>query len=275
MDQQRALVAAEFPRFTLSVIERIQSTMAGLKTSSSLDAVTPATGNQPASNFDAALLEEVAVQRKFMCALLSLRVNLAPPSTSRSGTSSGRRDGQENGGNGSQGMRGSSVGSDYYSGGQSGRSDYYSQDSKLQRKAKRRKVYDGSEEIRFDDRRMRPDNGSNNGSNYGSGSNNARGFVGRKQLLPGPGYQGPEHMRRGPKRVVRGPGPGPVGRNTGGDVSTQHAHVPSNQNQNQKNPSVGNSEASTSKIESKNEEAVAAPIDLLQKLASMIQKVKK
>jgi hypothetical protein len=78
------------------------------------------------------------------------------------------------------------MGNDYHNnrgndfGGQNQRMDYYSQDAKLQRKAKRRKVYPdgGGDEIRFDDHRVRSD--------YGASS--SRAFEARRK---GPGYQGP------------------------------------------------------------------------------------
>ena len=244
-------MAAGFPRFTASLVERIQTTMVALKSSPSSTAATPAASGQPASNFDGILLEELSVQKKFMCVLLSLRVNLEPPPSNRFGSGSGSsRRGSHEGNL----MRGSSVGSDYYSGGKNGRSDYYSQDSKLQRKAKRRKVYsaDGSEEIRFDDRRMRSD----------TAPNDSRGFEGRRQQQgQSVGYQGPEHLRRGPKRGVRGP----MNRNLGGGGGCD-AGIHNSQNQKGNIPPAAF-------IENKSEEA--PPINLLQKLATMIQKVKK
>ena len=243
MDQQRALVAAGFPRFSTSIVERIQNTMVALKSSPSSVTATPVTGGRPVSNFDSILLEELSVQKKFVCVLLSLRVNLEPPSSHRFGSGYGRRDSNEGGL-----MRGSSVGSDYYSGGKNGRSDYYSQDSKLQRKAKRRKVYsaDGCEEIRFDDRRMRLD----------TASSDSRGFEGRRQQQgQSLGYQGPEHLRRGPRRGVRGP----MNRNLGGEGGVHNSQNPKG----------------SATFTEKNKSEEAPPINLLQKLATMIQKVKK
>ena len=275
MDQQRALVAAGFPRFSSSVMERIQMAMVAVRNGDATGG-TPAAAGQPASNFDAALLKDIAEQKKIMCALLSFRVNLSPNPNQRSG-SSGRRDGSDT----VQGpfplMRGSSVGSDFHSGGQNSKSDYYSQDAKQQRKAKRRKFYpaEGGDEIRFDDRRMRADNSSGD----------SRGFDGRR---PGQGvqqgqgqgqggnYQGPDHLRRGPIR--RGTGTGAAGRGTaprngGGNNSGSGAGGEINSQQNQKNPpSVLNvAQAPTSLLKSDEE----VPLTLLQKLATMIQKVKK
>ena len=271
MDQQRALVAAGFPKFSSSVVERIQQAMAALKSgvaAASASASTPAAGGQPASNFDPALLEELAAQKRIMCALLSLRVNLAPNPQSRSGagSGSGRRDGSEDRHGAYPLMRGSSVGSDYHSGGQNSKSDYYSQDAKQQRKAKRRKIYpaEGGDEIRFDDRRMRSDNGPGDRRQGPQGQG------------PVPSYQGPDHLRRGAVRRVGGGGVGgavgraPIGRNTGSENNSQQFP---NAPQNQKNTSATASAASVPPGTAVSEEP--APLTLLQKLATMIQKVKK
>jgi hypothetical protein len=162
-----------------------------------------------------------------------------------------------------------SVVSDYHSGGQNGRmapGDFYSQDAKLQRKAKRRKVYpaDGNEELRFDDRRVRSDHVSD-----------VRGFEGRRlgpgQGPSGPGYQGPEHLRRGPRRGGRG-----LIRNTGGESGAQQLQNTSqNTSQNYQNPIIPNT-APTNFVSNENEGEAqeAAPLTLLQKLATMIQKAK-
>lgn len=260
MDQQRALVAAGFPKFSSSVVERIQQAMAALK-SGAAPAGTPAAGGQPASNFDSALLEELSAQKRIMCALLSLRVNLAPNPQSRSGAGSGRRDGSEDRHGAYPIMRGSSVGSDYYSGGQNSKSDYYSQDAKQQRKAKRRKIYpaEGGDEIRFDDRRMRSDNGPGDRRHGAQGQG------------PAPNYQGPDHLRRGAvRRGGGGVGRAPSGRNTGNENNSQpFANAP----QVQKNTSVIASTTSAPSGTTVGEEP--APLTLLQKLATMIQKVKK
>lgn len=265
MDQQRALVAAGFPKFSSSVVERIQQAMAALKSGAapaSSSAGTPAAGGQPPSNFDSALLEELAAQKRIMCALLSLRVNLAPNPQSRSGSGSGRRDGSEDRHGAYPLMRGSSVGSDYHSGGQNSKPDYYSQDAKQQRKAKRRKIYpaEGGDEIRFDDRRMRSDNGPGDRRHGPQGQG------------PVP-YQGPDHLRRGAARRGGGGGGGgraPLGRNTGSENNSQ---IFSNAPHNQKNTSIAASATSAPSGTAVSEEP--APLTLLQKLATMIQNVKK
>ena len=275
MDQQRALVAAGFPRFSSSVMERIQMAMLAVRNGDAPGG-TPAAGGQPASNFDPTLLKDIAEQKKIMCALLSFRVNLAPNPNQRAGGSS-RRDGSDAG----QGafpplMRGSSVGSDFHSGGQNSKSDYYSQDAKQQRKAKRRKFYpaEGGDEIRFDDRRMRVDNGGHDGRRPGQGGQQGQG--------QGNSYQGPDHLRRGPIRrgtVAGAAGRGPAQRNGsnsnsgGGSGTGGGSGIDTSSQQNQKiPPSASNvAQAPTSLLKSDEE----VPLTLLQKLATMIQKVKK
>jgi hypothetical protein len=88
MDQQRTLVAAGFPHFSSGTVERIQTVMAALRS-----------GEQPETKFDGPLLEELSIQKKLVCALLSLRVNLAPPPDPRSGRTGSREraTGSENG----------------------------------------------------------------------------------------------------------------------------------------------------------------------------------
>jgi hypothetical protein len=88
MDQQRTLVAAGFPHFSSGIVERIQTVMAALRS-----------GEQPETKFDGPLLEELSIQKKLVCALLSLRVNLAPPPDPRSGRTGSREraTGSENG----------------------------------------------------------------------------------------------------------------------------------------------------------------------------------
>ena len=63
MDQQRALVAAGFPRFSTLIVERIQNTMGALKSSPSSVTATPIANGRPISNFDSALLDELSVQK--------------------------------------------------------------------------------------------------------------------------------------------------------------------------------------------------------------------
>ena len=89
------------------------------------------------------------------------------------------------------------------------------------------------------------------------------------------GYQGPEHLRRGPKRVVRGQGQGSGGRNPGdgGHNIQQNQNTPKNPKLLKNlNPSGPISGPSGPFADQKDE---AAPINLLQKLATMIQKAKK
>lgn len=232
---------------------------------------TPSAGGQPASNFDATLLKDIAEQKRILCALLSFRVNLAPNPNQRAG-GSGRRDGLDAGQGAFPLMRGSSVGSDFHSGGQNSKSDYYSQDAKQQRKAKRRKFYpaEGGDEIRFDDRRIRVDNGGYDGRRPGQGGQQGQGNS----------YQGPDHLRRGPIRrgtVAGAAGRGPAQRNgsnsnSGGGTGNGGGIETSSQLNQKIPPSVSNvSQAPTSLLKSDEE----VPLTLLQKLATMIQKVKK
>lgn len=241
MDQQRTLVAAGFPHFSSGTVERIQTVLAALRS-----------GEQPETKFDGPLLEELSIQKKLMCALLSLRVNLAPPPDPRSGRTGSREKatGSENGNKGGvSSAKGSSMGNDYHNNrgnnysGQNHGPDYFSQDAKLQRKAKRRKVYPdgGGDEIRFDDHRVRSD--------YGASS--SRAFDARRK---GPGYQGPEHLRRGPKRIEQ---------RSNRDIGSQQTNLPQN---------YQNAPVNTTIAENKPEEA---PLSLLQKLANMLQKAKK
>ena len=266
MDQQQALIAAEFPRFTPAVVERIQVAIAALKSGE-----TPLSNGvvvgQSANIFEPSLMEELAAQRKIVCAMLSLRVNLVPAPLNKLG-GSGRREGlndtqgQGQGQGGHPLMRGSSVGSDYYSGGRNGKSDYYSQDAKQQRKAKRRKLYpaEGGDEIRFDDRRIRSDNIP---------------LDGRRQGGQGQG-QGPD-SRRGPVRRGAG-GRGPMGNNNNNsNNNNSNNNNSNNSNSNSQQPNVRRSaspiRAATLSTSNIGEEP--APLNLLQKLATMIQKVTK
>lgn len=259
MDQQQALVAAEFPRFTPAVVERIQVAMVALKGGEGPLSSAVSAG-QSGSIFEPSLMEDLAGQRRIMCALLSLRVNLVPaPQNKLGGTS--RRDGpidaqgqgQGQGQGGHPLMRGSSVGSDFYSGGRNGKSDYYSQDAKQQRKAKRRKLYpaEGGDEIRFDDRRVRPDNIGRQG---GQGQ---AGFQGQGQ--------GPDN-RRGPVRRGAG-GRGPMGNNNNNNSSSNNSQ--------QQNIRRSNSPIRSASLSAATTGEETAPLNLLQKLATMIQKVTK
>lgn len=271
MDQQRALVAAGFPRFTSSVMERIQMAMVAVRNGDATGG-TPAAGGQPASNFDVALLKDIAEQKKIMCALLSFRVNLAPNPNIRGG-GAGRRDGSDAGQGAFPLMRGSSVGSDYHSGGQNSKSDYYSQDAKQQRKAKRRKFYpaEGGDEIRFDDRRMRVDNGPGDSRGFDGRRPIQGGQQGQGQGGFGPDRRGP--VRRGPGTGAGGRGPTPRNGNSNNSGSSSGAGGESSSLQNQKSQPSASSAVLAPASSLKSDEEV--PLTLLQKLASMIQKVKK
>ena len=148
LEQQRVFLAAGFPRFTPGVISTLEHAANAVR---SLGSGIGALGC--VTDFDPALVQELGRQRMYTCAMLSLRVNyraLRAGSGSGSGSGGGGGNGSGSGG-GSGGGNGSgsrSAGSGGGGGGGGGGGemrgaeyeDYYSAESKLMRKAKRRRM---------------------------------------------------------------------------------------------------------------------------------------
>ena len=130
----------------MGTIERLENTVNSLRSAVS----SSGSGGGTSTDFDAALIQEVAGQRAYVCALLSLRVNykaLRNASLSTAGGSSSHISASSSGSSsaGGRGNRGGGIagrrgGDDH----QEGDDDYYSAEAKLMRKAKRRRLSDST-----------------------------------------------------------------------------------------------------------------------------------